>query len=418
VPPDAIDQGLTELSDRFFIQPVGSLYEFRHALIGDAVYASLPPHRRRSLHARVAAASAAAGFSDAFVSDQYERAHQPGPAFRHALAAAAEAAAMSAHREAVGLYRRAQRTAPTAALAAGQGDATALLDIDVTMGAVCVMAGRMEPTVLHVLGYLAMGRGDWADALVHLDDAYRLGKEMKELQRLSPALWGLAETALLQGRVDEAVDRCEEGYEASAAIEDGAYLFPYVLTGTRAYLKRGEPTNARGWLDRTERLILLRGIPGTLPALDHARGLLHLAEGHTGKAREALTLASTAWAERCRAWEGIQALLDLATCAVRSRRPAEAAALRARAHEQASAARMLALISLEAVSAGPPSPLTAREVEVARLIATGATNREIAAALFIAPKTVSAHVEHILTKLGAGRRAEIAAWAAAHPPAS
>jgi DNA-binding CsgD family transcriptional regulator len=58
------------------------------------------------------------------------------------------------------------------------------------------------------------------------------------------------------------------------------------------------------------------------------------------------------------------------------------------------------------------APLTARELEVARLIATGATNRQIAATLYIAPKTVAAHVEHILTKLGATRRTEIAAWAA------
>ena len=56
--------------------------------------------------------------------------------------------------------------------------------------------------------------------------------------------------------------------------------------------------------------------------------------------------------------------------------------------------------------------LTARETEVARLVGEGATNREIATALSISPKTVAAHVEHILTKLGASRRAQIAAWTA------
>jgi DNA-binding CsgD family transcriptional regulator len=56
-------------------------------------------------------------------------------------------------------------------------------------------------------------------------------------------------------------------------------------------------------------------------------------------------------------------------------------------------------------------PLTAREFEVARLVAAGATNREIAASLTISPKTASAHIEHILAKLGAARRTEIAAWA-------
>jgi DNA-binding CsgD family transcriptional regulator len=58
----------------------------------------------------------------------------------------------------------------------------------------------------------------------------------------------------------------------------------------------------------------------------------------------------------------------------------------------------------------PWRPLTAREFEVARLIGEGHTNAEIADSLGIAPKTASSHVEHILAKLGASRRAEIATW--------
>jgi DNA-binding CsgD family transcriptional regulator len=60
----------------------------------------------------------------------------------------------------------------------------------------------------------------------------------------------------------------------------------------------------------------------------------------------------------------------------------------------------------------PWRPLTIREFEVARQVAAGLTNAQIATELFVSPKTVSAHVEHILAKLGASRRAEIAAWAA------
>ena len=56
--------------------------------------------------------------------------------------------------------------------------------------------------------------------------------------------------------------------------------------------------------------------------------------------------------------------------------------------------------------------MTAREFEVARLIADGYTNAEIAEQLDIAPKTSSAHVEHILAKLAVSRRAEIATWVA------
>ena len=56
----------------------------------------------------------------------------------------------------------------------------------------------------------------------------------------------------------------------------------------------------------------------------------------------------------------------------------------------------------------PWRPLTAREFAVARLVSEGYTNAEIADSLGIAPKTASSHVEHILAKLGASRRAEIA----------
>jgi DNA-binding NarL/FixJ family response regulator len=55
--------------------------------------------------------------------------------------------------------------------------------------------------------------------------------------------------------------------------------------------------------------------------------------------------------------------------------------------------------------------LTSREREVLRLIAAGRSNREIAAVLFIAPKTASVHVSNILGKLGAGSRTEAAAIA-------
>jgi DNA-binding NarL/FixJ family response regulator len=55
--------------------------------------------------------------------------------------------------------------------------------------------------------------------------------------------------------------------------------------------------------------------------------------------------------------------------------------------------------------------LTAREIEVLRLVTAGQSNREIAAALFISPKTASVHVSNILAKLSAATRTEAAARA-------
>jgi DNA-binding CsgD family transcriptional regulator len=56
--------------------------------------------------------------------------------------------------------------------------------------------------------------------------------------------------------------------------------------------------------------------------------------------------------------------------------------------------------------------LTAREFEVARLVTEGLTNPQVAGELGLSPKTVSAHLEHIMAKLAVGRRAEVAAWVA------
>jgi non-specific serine/threonine protein kinase len=58
------------------------------------------------------------------------------------------------------------------------------------------------------------------------------------------------------------------------------------------------------------------------------------------------------------------------------------------------------------------SPLSLREGEVARLVTQGLSNREIAKALTVSERTVDAHVQHILNKLGFNSRVQIAAWVA------
>jgi DNA-binding CsgD family transcriptional regulator len=55
-------------------------------------------------------------------------------------------------------------------------------------------------------------------------------------------------------------------------------------------------------------------------------------------------------------------------------------------------------------------PLTGRQLEIARLIAQGMSNEQIAQALVLTPGTVGNHVGHILRRLGARNRAQVAAW--------
>jgi non-specific serine/threonine protein kinase len=58
--------------------------------------------------------------------------------------------------------------------------------------------------------------------------------------------------------------------------------------------------------------------------------------------------------------------------------------------------------------------LTPREREVAALIASGMTNRQIAKALVIAERTADVHVSNILNKLTLTSRAQLAVWAVRH----
>lgn len=58
--------------------------------------------------------------------------------------------------------------------------------------------------------------------------------------------------------------------------------------------------------------------------------------------------------------------------------------------------------------------LTPREVEVLTLLGSGATNREIAARLGIAAKTVGNHVEHVYTKIGVSTRPGATLFAVQH----
>ena len=96
-------------------------------------------------------------------------------------------------------------------------------------------------------------------------------------------------------------------------------------------------------------------------------------------------------------------------------RRARSTALRERARLELVGRRPRA--AAEATEASPgdddadPFGLTARERQVLALIAEGATNRQIGAALFMAEKTASVHVSRILAKLGVHSRTQAAAVA-------
>ena len=135
--PAGVATALRELQAANFVL-AGSdaaTFDFRHALMRDTLYADTDlPHRRR-LHGLVAQIAAERGYRDAFISAHYEQAQVPELAYSHAVAAAREAASVSAHREALELYGRAVDNLPShlpaqdrAELYAGLGDEAAATD--------------------------------------------------------------------------------------------------------------------------------------------------------------------------------------------------------------------------------------------------------------------------------------------------
>jgi DNA-binding CsgD family transcriptional regulator len=279
---------------------------------------------------------------------------------------------------------------------------------------------RGAATARWALGYVSMSRGELDEAGAELTEALDFGIASEEIELILPPLWGLAEVALQAGDPDRVFAICRDAFARAVAVGERVLMTPFVVTGARAALQAGRPVEAVAWLEDCS------GLLDTIPdvagaALDHGRGIVALADGATGVARAALESAVAGWDRHGRAWEATAARLDLAHSLIRTNRFAEAATVAAKARSVADklesplltdrADALLRMARGHASDEEPWRPLTSREYEVARLVGEGLTNGEIADTLGIAPKTASSHVEHILSKLGASRRAEIATWA-------
>ncbi|WP_322938577.1 helix-turn-helix transcriptional regulator [Nocardioides bizhenqiangii] len=149
----------------------------------------------------------------------------------------------------------------------------------------------------------------------------------------------------------------------------------------------------------------------------HAVGALALADGRPADALAPLRTALQQWRELDWPYETArtQVLLGRALRGVGDEESAAA--------EMGSAARSLAALGAgpeaqaveQLLAPGPlPGGLTAREAEVLRLVATGLSNPEIAAALFLSEKTVARHLSNIFTKLDVTSRTAAAAYAFDH----
>jgi tetratricopeptide (TPR) repeat protein len=241
--PDEVAGALRQLQDAYLVLPGADevTFDFRHALIRDTLYADTDLPTRRRLHERVARAAVDRGYRGAFISAHFEQARCGGLAHEYAVAAAGEAASVSAHGEALELYRRAVRNLPgelpapeRTGLFAALGDEAAATDDNTAAAeayrtahelatgagdvrAAAAMAPRMA-AVAHLLGVGLDARIDTLQtALDDLDGLDGVAGTDRERARLHSAM---AAAYLLDDRLDEAITHGELSRAESQRIGD------------------------------------------------------------------------------------------------------------------------------------------------------------------------------------------------------
>jgi DNA-binding CsgD family transcriptional regulator len=312
---------------------------------------------------------------------------------------------------------------------------------------------------LTLLGQLALLRGDPERAAGLMAEAVRIAHLTGVLYHVGWALHAAAECAEERGRFAEA----EQLFRQALSFRQRLNI-PFVAATTlrglgRLAVQRGDPALAADFFDQARTLYEQTGAQAQLIACLTESGRLAVRTGDLSTARNQLRGSLRTARDLGRRGDVANALDGFAELAAAEGAPRRArvlsgaaAGLRRRQGvvdqpgsppsaddaDDADAAEGAAMAIEEAVAfalapepgpavgergagrrtvavAAPPSLLSAREHEVARLLAQGLTNRGVAERLFISPGTVARHVANILAKLGLSSRTQVAVWVAEQP---
>ncbi|MFF1507172.1 LuxR C-terminal-related transcriptional regulator [Streptomyces sp. NPDC058326] len=293
-------------------------------------------------------------------------------------------------------------------------------------------------------------RGEWADAM---DEALQACEHQSDLPGdpvMGMALYQRAELFRLRGEFSRAESCYREAIGCGHSAQPGLALFrlaqgrlddaaaairrtvgeterakerPSVLAGcVEIELAAGAVEDAQVAVDELDKIAAGFDSSYLRAVVAYAHGSVLLAVGEPESACVALRRAWVAWHESGAPYETARVRLQLARAyrQVGDHDTAEMELEAARrVFEQLGAVPALEQVrelmgrAGRAASANPGG-LTPREVEVLRLVATGASNREIADSLVISDKTVARHVSNMFTKLGVSSRAAATAYAYEH----
>jgi ATP/maltotriose-dependent transcriptional regulator MalT len=248
------------------------------------------------------------------------------------------------------------------------------------------------------------GQFDRAEAAYR--EASRFGREPQP---------GLALLRLAQGKRDRAAAAIQRAVSETELPLQRVALLPAFV---EIMIPAGAVAEARGACAELVEIAHGQGSEVLFALAAHAEGAVALAEGDAGSA---LPLLRRAW----QSWRELDAPYDAARARVLVAQACSALGDDDTAALELDAARdtffrlgarpdLARLDALTTKRGRTEHGLTARELEVLRLVARGRSNREIAGALVISERTVARHVQNIFAKLGVSSRASASVFAAEH----
>jgi DNA-binding CsgD family transcriptional regulator len=247
-------------------------------------------------------------------------------------------------------------------------------------------------------------RGDLSGA----DEAYQRAADLGvEPQPGLALLW------LASGRGEAACAAIDRLLGAPAGPVQRCRLLPAAV---EVLLASGQVEQARAVAEELSSLAASSGATALVASAAHALGAVELAAGDAAGALPYLRRAHQLWTKASAPYDDAVARLSVGRCLLALADPSAEHELTAArtVFRQVGATPMAELASSLLAPASLPAGLTAREVEVLRLVASGRSNPQIAAGLVLSEKTVARHLSNIFGKLDVGSRTAAAAYAFEH----
>ncbi|GAA3254354.1 ATP-binding protein [Nonomuraea helvata] len=268
------------------------------------------------------------------------------------------------------------------------------------------------------LGMLALARGEWDEAGEHLEAAGVRDLDSGFLPVAAAASSGLVELHLTHGSLESALHEADLAVEKLRRKSVWVWGDQLVPAAVGALLMAEQRDEAAGLVAEFAAGIEGRNAPSAEAGLDAARGALAQdadeAAHYCARARGAYEAMPRPYsAARAAESESAARLVlgDRERAADLLADAGERYAALGATHDAARCRHLLREIGPSAARRkgrrGASGVLSPRESEVARLVALGRTNREIAEVLFLSRRTVDTHVAKVLRKLGVRRRADV-----------